>query len=361
MLPVSPRSKPGAKVAFYIRVSSKGQAKDGNGADVQEKICADIIAKYGWVLYKKYYNSKGVSGDVDPRERAEFVEMIADGAKKKFTIVVVSGLDRLARNVLNMEIAKKLIYKEKIKIFAATQFAEDTILGNMTSGFTGVLAEFEKAQLVARMAHGFEVAQFERGETKGKLHFGYKRIAKGKKAKIVINDYEANTIRMIYDKRKNGETLESIANYLNSKEIKPPRSLKWTHRKVAALLSMGKREIYSGGQRNGKNRLGICWPQILHDSYKITKEEIEMYERKYATQEQIEKEKEKEKKEEEDERRKNEEREKEIIKASNLVPLKKLPRIIEKVDTCEEKIGLEINCTEVKPSTVSRLSKLVSM
>lgn len=275
----SPRSKPGSRAAIYVRVSSRGQADDGNGADVQKKNCLEIIRRNKWELYEIYFNDKGVSGEVEPTKRPEFMKMINDGLNKKFTIVVVSNLDRLARTILNMELAKNLIYEAKLKIFAGTEFCEDTLIGKLNSGITGVIAEFEKGQLVVRMRKGLEESKAERGVTQGKLPFGYKKVGKAKKTKITINDYEAKTINIIYDMRENGNTLQSIAEFLNSQEIKAPKSDKWDHKKVSQLLTMGKREIYCGGLRNRGNRLEVRWPQILPDKYKITEEELQQYEK----------------------------------------------------------------------------------
>jgi len=55
-----------------------------------------------------------------------------------------------------MELAKNLIYGAKLKIFAGTEFCEDTLIGKLNSGITGVIAEFEKGQLVVRMRKGLE-------------------------------------------------------------------------------------------------------------------------------------------------------------------------------------------------------------
>ena len=86
----------------YCRVSTKGQAKDGNSLEAQEK---EILSKYGNALvYKEAYT--GTTTD-----RPVFKEVI-DNLKKN-DILIVTKLDRLARNTVEgIEIVKEIFAKQ---------------------------------------------------------------------------------------------------------------------------------------------------------------------------------------------------------------------------------------------------------
>lgn len=254
--------------AIYIRVSSKGQAKDGQGIDVQEKICRTVINNNGWELYKIYLNPKGVSGDVKAKNRPEFVEMIEDGINKKFSVVVVSRLDRLGRDTIVTIKAKRIIYSVGLELFIGSEQIANTDNAKMLSTIQASVGEYEKSVILKRMRDGMDRATEERGERRGKIHYGYSKIGKSKNSKIIINDMEAEVILMIYQKRDEGLALQKIANYLNEEGIKASRSDKWDHRKVSQILTEGRRKIYCGGIRNGWNELELRWPQILSDHYK---------------------------------------------------------------------------------------------
>jgi len=119
------------------------------------------------------------------------------------------------------------------------------------------------------MREGLDKATKQRGERQGKVPYGYKRIGKSKNTRIVINDVEAEVIRIIYKERDNGKTLQAIAEFLNENGIKASRSPKWDHKKVQRIVSEISKEIYCGGMRNRWNELGVCWPRILPDEYQI--------------------------------------------------------------------------------------------
>ena len=281
----SPRSKPGARVAVYMRVSSLNQAKEGQGLDVQEASCMSVIEKNKWKLYKKYYNPEGVSGDVKATDRYEFRDLLADAKKRKFTIFLVHNLDRLGRKNRDISDTLDLLYAEKLRVYVGFHHIENNPLGRLLSGVQGEISQYDKVQILNRMNAGLNRATEERGEKQGRVPYGYKRVGKSKNLKIEINQGEAQVVLFIYEERRRGNTQQGIANLLNAQGIKAPRSDTWDHKKVQQLLVGYRKEIYCGGLRNGGNELDIRWPQILPDYFKDP-EEVEEIEEKETSKEE---------------------------------------------------------------------------
>ena len=253
------------KVAFYIRVSSKGQAAEGHGADVQTSICQKIAERMNWEHCYTYHDPEGISGDVKAKNRPEFMKMLEDGKGKerKFKIVVLAHMDRLGRKGRVMDKALDMLFDAGLKVYVNCMFIENTLMGRLLAGIQGQLAQYDKGQLLERMAAGMEKSTLERGEKQGRIPYGYKRIGKGKNLRIEIVKHEADNIRRIYQERKNGSSQRQIANVLNEEDIKPSRADKWAQKTISQILNVEREKIYKGCVRNGENKLDVHWPAIL--------------------------------------------------------------------------------------------------
>ena len=103
----------------YCRVSTKGQAKDGNSLDAQEQ---EILSRYSDAhIYKEAYT--GTTTD-----RPVFNEVIQQ--MQENDMLVVSKLDRLARNTEEgIKIVKNLFLKKCSVHVLNVGLLEDTAMG----------------------------------------------------------------------------------------------------------------------------------------------------------------------------------------------------------------------------------------
>ena len=264
------------KIAIYLRVSSKGQASDGQGLDGQYAACTRIIRQNNWKFYDVYYVKDGVSGDIKVKNRPEFKRMIEDGKQRKFNAVIVSTIDRLGRQLAVTEKAIKLIFEAGLELYVGNMQITDTLIGVLFYQIYSSFAQYDRSQLRQRMDDGYEHAKRELGITQGKLPYGYSKSGKGKNTVLKIKEEEAEVIRKIYRASKEGMSQRKIAAILNQDNIKPPgkntkknkdpeKKPEWSQKSVQQILLAGRKEIYQGGMRNGWNELGIRWPQILPD------------------------------------------------------------------------------------------------
>lgn len=250
--------------AIYCRVSSKKQAKEGKGLESQERYCKDIIQKEGWEYYKTYSNPKGVSGEVKPKHRPEFMKMLEDAENGEFSIVVIYSMDRIGRKILVMEKGMNMIFDIKgLKLWAGTMLIENTLMGRLYAGIMGNMVQYDKGMLLDRMKNGLTITLDEKGDRPGKPPYGYIRKGKRDTLRVEIVLHEADTIRRIYKEYREGKTYTEIARGLNNDKIPTARQGEWDSNKVKRILVPERQLIYEGGVKNGQNKKGLCWPQIL--------------------------------------------------------------------------------------------------
>jgi DNA invertase Pin-like site-specific DNA recombinase len=145
----------------YARVSTKGQAKDGNGLDAQEKILKENGAVI--VYYDAFTGTK-----VDRPELNKLVGMLKEG-----DTLIVSKLDRLGRSLSKTsELITELIDRGvKINILNLGILSNDsvnTLMRNVLLSF----AQFERDMIVERTTEGKEICR----ETKPDWREGRKQV-----------------------------------------------------------------------------------------------------------------------------------------------------------------------------------------
>lgn len=133
----------------YCRVSTKGQAKDGNSLQVQEQ---EILSRYNEAqIYKEAYT--GTTTD-----RPVFNDVIQKMKEKD--MLVVNKLDRLARNTgEGIKIVKDLFQKKCSVHVLNIGLLEDTAMGQFFITTLLAVAELERNQIIERCQAGKAIAR----------------------------------------------------------------------------------------------------------------------------------------------------------------------------------------------------------
>ena len=122
----------------YCRVSTKGQAKDGNSLDAQEQ---EILSRYNEVIRQMQEND----------------------------MLVVSKLDRLARNTEEgIKIVKNLFLKKCSVHVLNVGLLEDTAMGQFFITTLLAVAELERNQIIERCQTGKAIARQNPDFTEGR-------------------------------------------------------------------------------------------------------------------------------------------------------------------------------------------------
>lgn len=133
----------------YCRVSTKGQAKDGNSLEAQAK---DILSRYdNAIVIKEAYT--GTTTD-----RPVFRDIVSK--IKEGDLLVVTKLDRLARNTVEgIEIVEE-IFKKKASVHVLNVgLLEDTAMGQFFITTLLAVAQLERTQIIERTQSGKTIAK----------------------------------------------------------------------------------------------------------------------------------------------------------------------------------------------------------
>ena len=198
------------KVAIYVRVSTEMQIE---GYSIDEQI--ERLKKYcearGWIIYEIYVDP-GYSGSTI--DRPGMLRLIKDVRDGKIDAVLVYKLDRLSRSQKDTLylIEDEFLANNVDFISMSENFDTSTPFGRAMIGILSVFAQLEREQIKERLAMG-HIGRAKAGYWHGgsNVPIGYDFID----GKLVVNEYEALQIRLIYKMFLDGETIHGIARYMN--------------------------------------------------------------------------------------------------------------------------------------------------
>lgn len=194
------------KVAIYIRVSTARQDQEGYSIPLQkERLIAFCKAK-GWVVAGIFVDP-GHSGS--SLERPGMERLIAGVEAGKFDVVLVYKLDRLSRSQKDTLYLIEDVFMSNSVDFVSMQesFDTTTIYGRAMVGILSVFAQMERETITERTLMG-RAGRAEEGlwHGGGTDPLGYDYID----GELVVNEAEAEQIRMVYDLFASGHSVTEI-------------------------------------------------------------------------------------------------------------------------------------------------------
>ncbi|HWK65715.1 MAG TPA: recombinase family protein [Rhizobiaceae bacterium] len=191
------------KAVGYVRVSTRRQAKHELSLAEQEKRIRNFAAAND-IEIVKIYVEPGASARND--RRPIFLQMIADAERERgaFDLVLIWNFSRFYRDDFELERYRRQLEDAGVRLESITQQVGEGPAGNLTRRVTTVVDAYQSevnAEQV-RMAMG---ANAERGFWNGSVPpFGYRttvavRLDKKDKKKLVIDEPEAEVVRLIFD------------------------------------------------------------------------------------------------------------------------------------------------------------------
>lgn len=139
-----------SRVFAYCRVSTADQTTDNQ---VQE------IAQAGFAIAPQRIVSETISGSVQASERPGFSRLL--DRMESGDILLVSKLDRLGRNAMDVRVTVEKLASANIKVHCLALGGADLTspAGKMTMSVIAAVAEFEKDLLVERTQAGMARAK----------------------------------------------------------------------------------------------------------------------------------------------------------------------------------------------------------
>ncbi len=214
-------------VVIYARFSSHSQTEQSIEGQLRE--CYAYAEKNDLVVIGEYID-RALTGTTD--KRPQFLKMIDDSNKKNFEYVLVYQLDRFARNRYDSAIYKAKLKKNGVRVISAkeniSQDASGIVLEAVLEGF----AEYYSAELSQKVRRGIKESLIKGFFIGGYGLLGYDIVDK----KWTINPTEADIVRDIFNRYKNGEKAKDIIDRLNNKGIKTKAGSKFNMNSLARII-----------------------------------------------------------------------------------------------------------------------------
>lgn len=208
------------RLAFYARVSTRGQAEDGFSIDGQLE--ALRASNYLGHTVVEEYIDRGISGK-SMENRPALLKMLDDAKKNKFDELVVWKINRVARSNLDLLKIYETLDSYGVSLRSITEsFDTSTPTGKLLFTLLGGIGEFERETIVEHVKQGMW-QRSKLGFHNGGKMIGYRSKAiedSRVKSTLVIVPEEAEIVRFIFELYINGKGYKHIAYKLNELNYK---------------------------------------------------------------------------------------------------------------------------------------------
>ena len=230
------------RCAIYTRKSSEeGLELEFNSLDAQREACEAFIKSQkheGWTLIETAYDDGGYSGGTI--KRPAFLRLLDDIRADKVDIVVVYKIDRLTRSLMDFSKIVEVFDAHNTSFVSITQqFNTTTSMGRLTLNMLLSFAQFEREVTSERLRDKFEASRQKGMYLHGTGPIGYK-----KHEKSLIEDKKTSpTVRLIFEKYIELETLSKLKEYLDENNILNTQGHKFTITRLGQIIG---NKVYIG-------------------------------------------------------------------------------------------------------------------
>lgn len=234
-------------MVFYGRVSTEHEAQL-SALENQIQWYDDQAKNHpNWNVLNKYID-EGITG-TQAKKRPAFMKMIEDAKQGDFDLIVTREVCRFARNTVDTLVMTRELKNIGVEVY----FVEDNIWtmdgdGELRLTIMATLAQEESRKVSERVKAGQQISR-ENGTIYGCGNIlGYDRVD----GTYVINEQQAETVRLIYDMYIAGEMgAMRIANELTRLgKLNASGKVKWAAGQVTRILS---NKTYAGYMEYGKS------------------------------------------------------------------------------------------------------------
>ena len=205
------------RVAAYCRVSTKEEEQASSYEAQCEYYTDKIMSNKEWTM-AGIFADEGITG-TSTKKRTEFLRMIRQCKQKKIDLILTKSIQRFARNTLDCinytRILRQLgigVLFEKENINSLPPDSEFMIT------MYGAMAQSESESISGNIRRGRQM-HAKVGTLKVPCHrlYGYKKDADGR---FCIVPEQAEVVREIYERYKNGASLRNLKDWLEGNQIK---------------------------------------------------------------------------------------------------------------------------------------------
>ena len=213
----------------YVRVSTEQQASEGVSLEAQRAKIEHWCKANDYELVNVYVDA-GISGkSMDKRPG------LLDALKslKKGMALVSYSLSRLARSTKDALSIGEAVAKKKADMVSLTeQIDTTTAAGKMMFQMLSVLAEFERNLVAERTTNALQHKKRTGQKYTNQTPYGFEAI----EGRLVQVQQEAEIVAEIQASRTGGNTLQFIADSLNTRGIPTKTGKQWAPATIHLLL-----------------------------------------------------------------------------------------------------------------------------
>ena len=202
------------KAVIYARYSSSAQKEES--IERQIEICSDYAKLHDLYVIGSYVD-RGKTGRSD--NRPDFQRMIYNSNQHQFDVVLVWRYDRFARNMEDHAVYEHMLRKNQVSVISATEPIPEGSHAPIVKGVILGYNESYSAELAAKVTDGMYKAALKGQSFGGCRVLGYRTVDKA----WVVDEGEAQIVRMIFDLYHSGKSMSEIVLILNAKNFKNTR------------------------------------------------------------------------------------------------------------------------------------------
>lgn len=209
---------PIVRCAIYTRKSSEeGLEQSFNSLHAQREACEAYITSQkheGWMIVPTAYDDGGFSGGT--MERPGLKALLEDVRERRINVVVVYKIDRLTRSLFDFAKIVEVLDAGGASFVSVTQsFNTTTSMGRLTLNVLLSFAQFEREVTGERIRDKIAASRRKGMWMGGNIPIGYDL----EDHRLVPNDQEARTIRLIFETYLSLGSVRSLKRHLDKQGI----------------------------------------------------------------------------------------------------------------------------------------------
>ena len=231
------------RAVIYARYSA-GPQQTEQSIEGQVRVCKKHIEEKGF-KFIKLYQDKHITGTTD--RRPEFQQMLADAEALRFDVLVLYSSDRFSRNKYDSVVYKAKLRQLGIEIYYAAENIPEGPEGVLLESLMEGWAQYYSEELSRKVVRGMTESA-KKAQTNGPKPMGYKT---GPNKEWIIDEEEAEIVRLIFKRFLQGHTMAAIAREVNS--------LGYTTRRGKTFRSGSVRSILANEKYTGRYQ----WSDVI--------------------------------------------------------------------------------------------------
>ena len=251
------------KVALYARFSSDNQRSES--IDAQIRAMKAYCEQHHFVIVETYVDeAKSATSD----KRPAFQQMISDSSSHGFNILLVHKLDRFARNRYDSAVYKRELKKNGVTVYSVLENLDDSPESIMMEAVLEGMAEYYSQNLARETMKGLRENALQCKHTGGIAPLGYD--VDPDTRKLIINEGEAEAVRIIFEMYSNGYGYSAIIDRLYELNLKTKMGKDFGKNSLYSILSNPKyKGMYVYNRCSAKNSVGTRNTHLYKDDEDI--------------------------------------------------------------------------------------------